>query len=48
MWFPAVALLTDRLGRWLRVPRAARAVEGATGGVLTVPGLVLVLEPLRS
>ncbi|MGW3664884.1 LysE family translocator [Streptomyces sp. NPDC005141] len=48
LWFPAVALLVDRLGRWLRGPRAARAVEGVTGGALTVLGLVLVLEPLRS
>jgi threonine/homoserine/homoserine lactone efflux protein len=48
VWFPAVALLVDRLGRWLRGPRAARAVEAVTGGALTVLGLVLVLEPLRS
>ncbi|MGW7610726.1 LysE family translocator [Streptomyces sp. NPDC054766] len=48
VWFPAVALLVDRLGRWLRGPRAARAVEGVTGAALTVLGLVLVLEPLRS
>ncbi|MCX4992531.1 MULTISPECIES: LysE family translocator [unclassified Streptomyces] len=48
LWFPAVALLVDRLGRWLRGPRAARVVEGVTGGALTVLGLVLVLEPLRS
>ncbi|MFD9464721.1 LysE family translocator [Streptomyces sp. NPDC060027] len=48
LWFPAVALLVDRLGRWLRGPWAARAVEGVTGGALTVLGLVLVLEPLRS
>ncbi|KAB1987105.1 LysE family translocator [Streptomyces triticiradicis] len=48
VWFPAVALLVDRLGRWLRGPRAARAVAGLTGGALTVLGLVLVLEPLRS
>ncbi|MET9889653.1 LysE family translocator [Streptomyces sp. NPDC006465] len=48
LWFPAVALLVDRLGRWLRGPRAARAVEAVTGGALTVLGLVLVLEPLRS
>lgn len=47
VWFPAVALLVDRLGRWLRRPRAARAVEGVTGGALTVLGLVLLLEPLR-
>ncbi|PKT71504.1 lysine transporter LysE [Streptomyces populi] len=48
VWFPAVALLVDRLGRWLRGPRAARAVAGLTGGALTVLGLVLLLEPLRS
>lgn len=48
VWFPAVALLVDRLGRWLRGPRAARAVAGVTGGALTVLGVVLVLEPLRS
>ncbi|GAA5036369.1 LysE family translocator [Streptomyces siamensis] len=48
VWFPAVALLVDRLGRWLRAPRAARAVEAVTGTALTVLGLVLVLEPLRS
>ncbi|WP_328556894.1 LysE family translocator [Streptomyces sp. NBC_00358] len=48
VWFPAVALLVDRLGRWLRGPRAPRAVEAVTGGALTVLGLVLVLEPLRS
>ncbi|MFJ6834034.1 LysE family translocator [Streptomyces sp. NPDC091209] len=48
VWFPAVALLVDRLGRWLREPRAARAVEAVTGGALTVLGLVLLLEPLRS
>lgn len=27
--FPAVAVLVDRLGRWLRRPRTARAIEGA-------------------
>ncbi|MEU8788375.1 LysE family translocator [Streptomyces sp. NPDC048643] len=48
VWFPAVALLVDRLGRWLRRPRAARAVEAVTGGALTVLGLVLLLEPLRA
>jgi threonine/homoserine/homoserine lactone efflux protein len=47
LWFPAVALLVDRLGRWLRRPRTARAVEGFTGAALTVLGLVLLLEPLR-
>jgi threonine/homoserine/homoserine lactone efflux protein len=48
VWFPVVALLVDRFGRWLRRPRAARAVAGVTGGALTVLGLVLLLEPLRS
>ncbi|QFZ77688.1 LysE family translocator [Streptomyces fagopyri] len=48
VWFPAVALLVDRLGRWLRGPRAARAVEGVTGSALTVLGLVLLLEPLTA
>jgi threonine/homoserine/homoserine lactone efflux protein len=48
VWFPVVALLVDRLGRWLRGPRALRAVSGVTGSALTVLGLVLVLEPLRS
>lgn len=47
VWFPAVALLVDRLGRWLRRPRAARAVEAVTGTALTVLGLVLLVEPLR-
>lgn len=46
VWFPAVALLVDRLGRWLRRPRAARVVEAVTGGALTVLGAVLLLEPL--
>jgi threonine/homoserine/homoserine lactone efflux protein len=46
VWFPAVAVLVDRLGRWLRRPRAARVVEGVTGGALTVLGAVLLLEPL--
>ncbi|MGW4256945.1 LysE family translocator, partial [Streptomyces californicus] len=31
IWFPAVALLVDRLGRWLRRPRTARVVEGGSG-----------------
>ncbi|MFE4546895.1 LysE family translocator [Streptomyces sp. NPDC056785] len=48
VWFPAVALLVDRLGRWLRRPRAARAVEAVTGTALTVLGLVLLLEPLTA
>ncbi|MFI7020597.1 LysE family translocator [Streptomyces sp. NPDC050164] len=48
LWFPAVALLVDRLGRWLREPRAARAVEGVTGAALTLLGALLLLEPLRA
>ncbi|MHA5050680.1 LysE family translocator [Streptomyces sp. SD15] len=48
VWFPAVALLVDRLGRLLRRPRAARVVAAATGTALTVLGLVLLVEPLRS
>lgn len=48
VWFPAVALLVDRLGRWLRRPRAARAVEAVTGTALTVLGALLLLEPLLS
>ncbi|GAA2921668.1 hypothetical protein GCM10010518_05620 [Kitasatospora cinereorecta] len=44
--FPAVALLVDRLGRWLRRPRTARAVEGGSGAALTALGLVLVTGPL--
>ncbi|MCT2544425.1 MULTISPECIES: LysE family translocator [Streptomyces] len=46
VWFPAVALLVDRLGRWLRRPRTARAVEGGSGVALTALGLVLVTGPL--
>lgn len=48
LWFPAVALLVDRLGRRLREPRAARAVEGITGAALTLLGVLLLLEPLRA
>ncbi|MGV9275997.1 LysE family translocator [Streptomyces griseosporeus] len=46
VWFPAVALLVDRLGRWLRRPKAARAVTLATGTALTLLGSGLLLEPL--
>lgn len=46
VWFPAVALLVDRLGRWLRRPRTARAVEGGSGVALTALGLVLMTGPL--
>ncbi|WP_128377077.1 LysE family translocator [Streptomyces cavernae] len=46
LWFPAVALLVDRLGRWLRRPRAARAVATVTGTALTALGALLLLEAL--
>lgn len=46
VWFPAVAVLVDRLGRWLRRPRTARAIEGGSGTALTALGLVLVTGPL--
>lgn len=46
VWFPAVALLVDRLGRWLRRPRTARAIEGGSGAALAALGLVLVTGPL--
>ncbi|MEU0030098.1 LysE family translocator [Streptomyces sp. NPDC006335] len=46
VWFPAVALLVDRLGRWLRRPRAARAVGAVTGSALTALGVLLLAEPL--
>ncbi|MEU1281435.1 LysE family translocator [Streptomyces sp. NPDC005805] len=46
LWFPLVALLVDGLGRWLRRPRATRAVEGATGGALTLLGAGLLAQPL--
>lgn len=44
VWFPVVAVLVDRLGRWLRKPRTARAIEGGTGAALGVLGLVLLTE----
>lgn len=46
VWFPTVALLVDRLGRWLRRPRAAMALRSATGVALTALGAALLLEPL--
>ncbi|WP_434587828.1 LysE family translocator [Streptomyces sp. A5-4] len=46
LWFPAVALLVDRLGPWLRRPRAARTVEAVSGGALAVLGLILLAGPL--
>lgn len=45
IWFPAVALLVDRLGRWLRRPCADRAVEGGSGAALTVLGPARVTGP---
>ncbi|GGZ27600.1 LysE family translocator [Streptomyces poonensis] len=48
LWFPAVALLVDRLGRWLRRPRTARAVQTVTGTVLAVLGAALLLGPWRA
>lgn len=47
VWFQVVvALLVDRLGRWLRRPRPARGLQAGTGVALTVPGAALLLEPL--
>ncbi|MFH9070279.1 LysE family translocator [Streptomyces alboflavus] len=46
LWFPAVALLVDRLGRRLRRPGVARGIEGGTGVVLSALGVVLLAEPL--
>ena len=45
-WFQVVALLVDRLGRWLRRPRAARLLQAGTGAALTALGAALLLEPL--
>ncbi|MFG2137652.1 LysE family translocator [Streptomyces sp. NPDC048650] len=42
VWFPAVALLVDRLGGLLRRPRAARALEATTGTLLTALGGALL------
>ncbi|MCZ1011520.1 LysE family transporter [Streptomyces lydicus] len=44
VWFPAVALLVDRLGVWLRRPTVARALEATTGALLTVLGGILLVE----
>ncbi|MFI9045773.1 LysE family translocator [Streptomyces sp. NPDC053427] len=44
VWFPAVALLVDRLGVWLRRPRVSRALEATTGVLLTALGGVLLAE----
>ncbi|MFJ9413261.1 LysE family translocator [Streptomyces sp. NPDC101227] len=44
VWFPAVALLVDRLGAWLRRPRVSRALEATTGALLTALGGILLAE----
>ncbi|MGW7516318.1 LysE family translocator [Streptomyces sp. NPDC054796] len=46
IWFPAVALLVDRLGVWLRRPRTARILEALTGGLLLGLGCALLVESL--
>ncbi|WP_128430473.1 LysE family translocator [Streptomyces cyaneus] len=46
VWFQVVALLVDRLGRWLRRPRTARAVTTVTGAALTAFGVALLAGPL--
>ncbi|MGC9544617.1 LysE family translocator [Streptomyces sp. UG1] len=46
VWFQAVALLVDRLGRWLRRPRAARAVTVGTGAALMAFGAALLAGPV--
>ncbi|MGW1379571.1 LysE family translocator [Streptomyces sp. NPDC002446] len=48
VWFPAVALLVDRLGSWLRRPRVARALEATTGALLTALGGILLVELLAA
>ncbi|MFE1175357.1 LysE family translocator [Streptomyces sp. NPDC058773] len=44
VWFPAVALLVDRLGNWLRRPQVTRTLEGVTGALLTALGGILLIE----
>lgn len=44
VWFQAVALLVDRLGRRLRRPRAARGLQAGTGAALTALGAALLIE----
>ncbi|MET9518156.1 LysE family translocator [Streptomyces sp. NPDC002994] len=46
LWFPAVALLVDGLGEWLRRPGAARAVEVVSGAALGVLGVALLAGPV--
>ncbi len=48
LWFPAVALLVDGLGRWLRRPGAVRAVEAVSGTALSVLGVVLLTGPVAA
>ncbi|MBT2400421.1 LysE family translocator [Streptomyces sp. ISL-100] len=48
LWFPAVALLVDGLGGWLRRPGAARAVEAVSGAALVVLGVVLLAGPVAA
>ncbi|MFJ3583525.1 LysE family translocator [Streptomyces sp. NPDC090127] len=45
LWFPLVALGVDRLGHRLRRPRAARTVQGVTGGMLAALGVTLLVSP---
>ncbi|MEU6347188.1 LysE family translocator [Streptomyces sp. NPDC046977] len=42
VWFPAVALLVDRLGAWLRRPIVARVVQSVSGAMLVALGAVLL------
>ncbi len=46
LWFPAVALLVDRLGGLLRRPRVVRVLDGLTGLLLTGLGVALLCDPL--
>ncbi|MGW0562547.1 LysE family translocator [Streptomyces sp. NPDC003016] len=48
LWFPTVALLVDGLGRWLRRPGAARAVEAVSGTALAVLGVALLAGPVAA
>ncbi|MBT2529681.1 LysE family translocator [Streptomyces sp. ISL-99] len=48
LWFPAVALLVDGLGAWLRRPGAARAVEAVSGIALVVLGVALLAGPVTA
>ncbi|MFC7307995.1 LysE family translocator [Streptomyces monticola] len=46
LWFQGVALLVDRLGRWLRRPRTVRVIDGVSGAALSAFGLGLLAAPL--